>query len=268
MATLVARVAPVLPVGNGRAKLLVERNIMVYRHSWLIIVSGFFEPLFYLLSIGIGIGHLVGHVTGANGQPVEYTAFVAPALLAASAMNGAVYDATFNVFFKLKFAKLYDSVLATPLGVRDVALGELSWALIRGGLYSTAFLAVMLVMGLITSWWALLALPVALGIAAAFGASGIAVVTFFRTWQDFEWVQLALLPMFLFSATFYPLTTYPPALRVIVEWTPLYQGVALLRGLTTGDVHPGLLLHVAYLVALVIIGVLVATRRLERLLLR
>ena len=100
----------------------------------MIFLSGFFEPVFYLLSIGVGLGALVGDFTLSDGQVVGYAAFVAPALLATSAMNGAIYDSTFNVFFKLKYAKLYDAMLATPLGRRDVALGEITWALLRGAL--------------------------------------------------------------------------------------------------------------------------------------
>src|SRR5215218_7298646 len=116
-----------MPLAGGRAWLLVERNLLVYRRIWLLIVSGFFEPVFYLFSIGIGIGALVGTVAGPDGRAIDYTAFVAPALLAASAMNGAVYDATFNIFFKLKYAKTYDAVLATPVGPGDIALGEIAW---------------------------------------------------------------------------------------------------------------------------------------------
>ena len=115
-----------------RAARLIERNVMVYRRIWMILVSGFFEPLFYLLSIGVGIGKLVGDVTLPDGQAIEYTAFVAPALLASSAMNGAVYESTMNVFDKLKWRKIYDAILATPVGAGDIALGEIGWALLRG----------------------------------------------------------------------------------------------------------------------------------------
>ena len=151
---LLVRVAPPALAGRGRARRLVERNLMVYRRTWLIIVSGFFEPLFYLLSIGVGIGKLVGSVTGPTGAVIPYAAFVAPALLAASAMNGAIYDSTMNVYFKLKFAKTYDAVLATPVGVGDVAVGEITWALMRGALYSTVFLIVMSALGDVLSPWA------------------------------------------------------------------------------------------------------------------
>jgi lipooligosaccharide transport system permease protein len=266
--TLVARVLPPALLGGRRAGRLVERNLLVYRRTWIVIASGFFEPLFYLLSIGVGIGKLVGSVTGPSGQVISYTAFVAPALLASSAMNGAIYDATFNIFHKLKFAKIYDAVLATPVGVTDVALGEISWALIRGTIYSAVFLLVMAILGLVGSIWALLVLPVAVLIGFAFAAVGMAATSYMRSWQDFDFVQLAVLPLFLFSATFYPLSTYPPALQVIVQLTPLYHGVALVRALDTGAVGPGALVHVLYLAVMGVGGLAVTSRRLGHLLVR
>ena len=206
-------------------------------------------------------------MTLANGQAVSYQEFVAPAMLAASAMNGAVIDATFNVFFKFKYAKLYDAMLATPLNTTSLAVGEISWALIRGAIYSAAFLVVMVALGLVLSWWAVLVLPVAILIGFAFAAAGMAATTYMRSWQDFSWVTLATLPLFLLSATFFPLSTYPTWIQPIVKWTPLYPGVDLVRSLTTGSVHPGMFVEVLYLLVLGIAGTVVATRRLERLLL-
>ena len=254
---------------GGRGSLhLIERHARAYRHMWLMFASGFFEPLFYLLSIGIGIGVLVGKVTGPGGHPIGFTSFVAPALLATSSMNGAVLDSTFNVLFRLKYAKLYDSALATPMRSGDVALGEIGWALIRGALYAVAFMIVILAMGLVHSAWAILDIPTALLIGFAFAAVGMAATTFFRSWQDFEFVTLATLPMFLFSTTFYPLSVYPRPIQLVVDVTPLYQGIALLRGLTLGYVTPGLLWHVLYLAVMGIAGLALASRRLTRLLLR
>lgn len=265
MSTLVARVAPPVLLG-GRASRLIERNLMAGRRQWLLIATGFFEPVFYLFSVGIGISKLVGTVP-VGGHAVGYTTFVAPGLMAASAMNGAVYDSTFNVFFKLKFAKTYDAVLSTPLTVVDVALGEIGWALGRGLLYATAFLITMAAMGLISSPWALLALPASTLIGFAFAAVGISATSYMRSWQDFDFVQLAVLPMFLFSATFYPLATYPAAVRWLVEITPLYHGVSLIRGLTTGLLDASMLVDVGYLLLLGVAGVAIAARRLERMLL-
>ena len=250
----------------GRAARLFERNIVVYRRTWLVLVSGLFEPLFYLGSVGVGFGHLVGTVP-FGGHRVGYADFVAPALLATSAMNGAIIDATFGVFHKLKHMKLYDAVLATPVGATDIAIGEVAWSLARGVIYAVAFLVVATAFGDIHSWWAVLALPAATLIGLCFAGIGTAATTFMRSWQDFDMVQLGILPLFLFSATFYPLSTYPTAGQWVVRCTPLYHGVALLRQLTLGDVGWAALGHVAYLALLGTAGVVVAGRRLERRLL-
>jgi lipooligosaccharide transport system permease protein len=246
----------------------VARSALASRSIWLAIVSGFFEPLFFLVAMGQGLGSLVGTVVGPAGQQLSYAAFIAPGLLAASAMNGAVYDATFSFFLKLKYAKLYDAMLATPLGPVDIALGEIGWALLRGGMYSAGFLAVMLAAGLIFSPWALLALPAALFVAFAFAAIGIAATSFMRSWQDFDLVQLVVLPMFLFSATFFPLSVYAPGVRRLVQAFPLYHAVALMRGLTTGIVGWSALGHVAYFAVMAALGLVVASRRMKILLLR
>ncbi|CAM4032196.1 ABC transporter permease [Kibdelosporangium persicum] len=250
-----------------RARTVVERSFLVNRRAWMTIFSGFFESFFYLFAMGVGFGRLVGEVIGPGGQPMSYAAYVAPALLAASAMNGAVYDATFNLFFKLKYAKVYDGMLATPLGPFDVAIGEISWALIRGAVYATGFLTVISVLGLVSSPWTILALPVVLLVSLAFAAVGMACTTFMRSWQDFDLVQLALLPMFLFSATFYPLSVYPDGLQWVVRLSPLYHAVELMRGLTAGVIEWAMLGHLSYFVVMAVVGLIVAGRRLGKLLL-
>ncbi|MFC5996812.1 ABC transporter permease [Pseudonocardia hispaniensis] len=259
-----------LPAGSyaGRARMLLLRSATASRRTWLAVVSGFFEPIFYLIAMGQGLGSLVGELPGPGGAPLSYAAFIAPGLLAASAMNGAVFDSTYNVFFKLRYARLYDAMLATPLGPIDIALGEIGWALLRGGLYATGFLSVMAAFGLISSPWALLALPAALVVAFAFGAIGMAATSFMRSWQDFDLVTLAVLPMFLFATTFYPLSIYPRWLQLVVECLPLFHAVELMRALTTGAVHVGVLGHLGYFAVMIAFGVVVAARRLDVLLLK
>lgn len=252
------------PRGSAR---LIERHARAYRHMWLVFASGVAEPLFYLLSVGIGLGVLVGKVAGPGGQLVPYREFVAPGLLAVSAMNGAMYDSTFNVFFRLKYEKLYDAVLATPVGPFEIALGEIGWALLRGAIYAVAFTLVMAVMGLVPSWWAVFAVPVAVLVGFAFAAVGMAGTTFMKSWQDFDYVILISMPLFLFSTTFYPLSVYPRAVGVIVEWTPLYQGVVLLRDLVLGVPGWDLLWRAAYLALMGVAGLLLAARRVAKLLL-
>jgi lipooligosaccharide transport system permease protein len=255
-------------LGGRGSRHLIERHARAYGHMWLMLVSGVAEPLFYLFSLGIGLSHLVPPITVPGAGRVGYTEYVAPALLANASMTGAIFDSTFNVFFRLKYAKLYDAVLATPLGPGDVALGEIGWALIRGTLYAIAFMVVMAAMGLLRSPWAVLGLPVAVLTGFAFAAAGMAATTFMRSWQDFEYVTLIMIPLFLFSATFYPLAVYPRPLQILIELTPLYQSVALLRGFTLGVAGPGLIWHAVYLAAMGLIGLLFAGRRIARLLLK
>ena len=265
---LLLRIFPLYPLSARRAGQLVVRNLLVARRTWPLFVTGFAEPFFYLFSIGVGIGALVGTVVSDSGTALSYQQFVAPGLMASAAMNGAVYDSVFNLFFKLRYSKLYDAVLATPLSAPDAAVGETAYALLRGATYSAAFLVVMAVMGLTPSWWALLALPAAILIGFVFAAVGLAATTFLRSWQDFEFVQLALLPLFLFSTTFYPLSVYPRPLQVVVECTPLYHGIELIRRLVVGDVSWALLGNAAYLVALGMVGLAIGARRLSGLLLK
>lgn len=263
---MIASVAATSAIASrGKARRMVERNVVAYRSGWLMFLSGFFEPFFYLLSIGIGLGALVGTVE-VGGRAVPYAVFVAPAMLATSAMNGALAETTFNMFFRLKYAKLYDAILATPMRPIDVALGEISWALSRGGCYSAAFLGLMAGFGYVSSWYALLALPAAVLTGFAFGAIGMAFSTYLRSWQDFDYLSLGMMLLFLLSATFYPLSVYPAAVRPFVEWTPLTQAVQLCRELTTGSVGPLTGVHALYLVALAALGSAAAAVRIKRLL--
>lgn len=264
-ATLGTAVARPLTAGEATA-LLLYRNLLAYRRAWYVFVTGFLEPVFYLFSIGIGVGKLV-HGFEFNGQAIGYRDFVAPGMVAASAMNGALLDATFNFFFKLKYNKLFDQMLATPLTTLDVARGELAWSLLRGGIYSGAFLVVMLFMGLVGSWWAVFVVPASLLIGLAFGSAGMALTTWMRSWQDFEYITLTTIPMFLFSATFFPITAFPDWLRWVVECTPLYRGVVLCRELTTGALSWGSAVSVVYLLAMGLIGLALVRRRLDALLL-
>ena len=257
-----------LLIGSRRSLRLVERNLYVYKHGWLVLLSGFFEPLFYLLSIGFGLGALIGTIPGPGGVEIPYQLFVAPALLATASMQGAINESTFNFFFKLNYDKTFSSILATPLSAGDIAVGELIWALIRGGLYALGFMVVLVVLGLVVSPWVVLAVPAALLVGFAFGAVGMAATSFMKTWQDFDLIQLVILPLFLFSATFYPIETYPDVLRVIVQLTPLYQGVDLIRALTIGAISPILLVHVVYLLVMGFAGLYVVSRRLDKLLLQ
>ena len=244
---------------------VLERHWFVGKSGFVwILLGGFFEPFFYLISTQLGFGSLIDTVE-FNGEAIRYVEFVAPALLAASAMNGAMYE-TMNVFFRINFDRTYSAMLATPMSIGDVVIGDTLWATIRGGLYSFGFLGVMVAMGMTSSWWGILLLPASLLIALAFGAIGMVIATFIRSIEDFEYVPTAMLPLFLFSATFFPKSSYG-SLSWLLNFSPLYHGVALLRGLNVGQLSWGMLGHCAVLIGLAVVGVIISARRIERTLL-
>lgn len=253
----------------GRSHAVVERSYIAFKSSaWLAVVSGFLEPVLYLFSFGYGVGKFVGTIDGGTGTLVSYAAYIAPGLLATSAMNGAVYDSTWNVFFKLHESRLYHGMLATSLGPLDVALGEIAWALLRGLVYAVGFMAVVTPLGLIPSWWGVLAIPAAVLIAFGFASLGMAITSYFTTFQQMGLVNTALLPMFLFSGAFYPLTVFPGWVQGIIKALPLSQAIELIRGLTLGQVNIGLLSHVLYFLAMIACGLFFTTRRLNALFMR
>jgi lipooligosaccharide transport system permease protein len=250
----------------GNARSVISRGLLATRSTnYLVVLSGFFEPVFYLLSMGIGLGGLIGTIAAPDGQEISYAAYIAPALLAVSAMNGAVYDSTWNVFFKMNYAKTYTGMLSTSLGPLDVALGEILLALLRGALYAVGFMIVMQVLGLNLAWTAILALPAILVIAFGFASLGMAVTSYMKTFQQMDWITFVLLPMFLFSATFYPITVYPEPIQWLVQALPLWHGVELVRGLTTGILGPAMLVHLLYYAIMIAIGLVFTTKRLRAL---
>jgi lipooligosaccharide transport system permease protein len=253
---------------SGRSRAIMERAYIAFKSStWIIVVSGFVEPVLFLLSFGYGLKDLVGDIT-VVGQPVGYVAFIAPALLATSAMNGAIYDSTMNVYFKLKHDRLYHGMLATSLGPMDVALGEISWALLRGFAYAVGFMAVVAPLGLIPSAWGILAIPAAVLIAFGFASFGMAVTSYMKSYQQLELVNVILLPMFLFSGSFYPLSVFPEWLQTVIRLFPLAHAIDLVRGLTLGNISWALLGHAMYFVVMIVIGLFFTTKRLNALFMR
>ena len=253
-----------------RASRMVQRSLLVYKHTWLVIFTGFFEPLFYLMSLGMGLGAMVPDIAGVN-----YSAFVAPGLLASSCMNGAITDGFFNIFFKLHFQKTYDGILATPMRVPDIAFGEMLWAVTRGSLYACSFLVVLLVFGRVTgppmllSRSAWLALPGAVLVCMSFSSVTLCLSSFVKKIQDFDLVMgLFVMPMFLFSGIFVPVSRFPPQIQWVIKAAPLYHGTAMLRQLTTGMVDTGIFIHIGYLVVVGAAAFTLAMLRLERALIK
>jgi len=249
----------------GRPQQVLFRNWIAFKSSaWVAVVSGFLEPVLYLLAFGYGVGELVGNLTTSTGE-VSYAAYIAPGLLATSAMNGALLDSTWNVFFKLNESRLYNAMLATSLGPLDVALGEIAWALMRGGLYAAAFTVVIAALGLVTTWWAIMAIPAAIIVAFGFASFGMAITSYMKSHHQMNFFYIFVLPMFLFSGAFYPLTVFPGWGQAIIKALPLRQGIELVTRTMSGEFSIHLLVNVTYFMVLICVGLIFTTKRLNAL---
>ena len=251
---------------SGRSRVVLERSWIQFKSSaWMVVASGFIEPLLNLVVFGYGVGNFIGNIELDNGQTVSYASFVVPGLLASAAMMGAIMDATWNVFFKIHESRLYHAMLATSLGPMDVALGEISWALLRGALYSTAFMAVVTPLGLIKSWWGILAIPAGALVGFGFAAIGMACTSYMTSFQHMGLINIVLLPITLFSGSFFPLSLLPGWLEAIIRWTPLTQGIDLMRMLTLGTVDASIFVHLIYFALFIAGGLFFTTKRLNAL---
>ncbi|GIH17430.1 ABC transporter permease [Rugosimonospora africana] len=264
--TSLATARPPVPAATpSRTLAMVERNFMIYRRSITPLLSAMVEPVLYLVSIGVGVGMLVGTVPGVH---VRYAAWVAPAILATTAMNTAFNQTSFGVFSRIRMERTYEAILPTPVSVTDIAFGEVASAVINAVLTSIGFVVVMAVAGLVTSPAVLLAVPASVLVGFAFAAGGLAVTTVLRDFTDFQYIQLVMLPMYLFATTFYPLSTYPAVVRPVIEILPLYQSIQLIREPALGDAGWGALVPLAYLLAFGGAAMWIAVRRMTRSMLK
>jgi lipooligosaccharide transport system permease protein len=257
--------APAYPFPSLRRALkVVRRNAIAYKHFWAAFVSGFFEPLFYLGAVGFGVGRFVGAISFGDAE-ISYASFLAPGMLAASTLNSAIFDGFFGPFFKLNWMKTYEGMMTTPVNISDIAVGEVLWSLLRGLIYSAGFLVVIVLLGLVHSAWAMLALPAVVLSGAALAAGAMVLTGLTKEISSLEKVMtLVVFPLFLFSGTFFPVSLYPVFLRPLVQMTPLYHSASLLRSLTTGQIDIGILVHIGYLTAMLIICGAVAIHLIRR----
>jgi lipooligosaccharide transport system permease protein len=226
------------------------------------LAASMFEPALYLLTIGVGVGSLIGVLPELAERHVTYAEFVAPGLIATSAMNAAITETTYATFGRLR-DKVYESILTTPLGIRDIMLGEIIWAVLRAMLAAGGFIVMMSLLGVSRSWALLGAIPGAALIGFSFGALGLAVTSFVKQLEDMQFLQLFLLPMFLFATTFYPLSVYPAPVQDFVRFLPLYHSIEIVRGPALGILSTSLPWSVVYLLALGVGAWIIAVRRMR-----
>ncbi|MDO5493705.1 MAG: ABC transporter permease [Nesterenkonia sp.] len=254
---------------SGNIRAVFSRGLVAIRNNrGVIFVSGFLEPVLFLTSFGLGVSPMISGVETADGGRMSYAAFIAPALLAVSAMNGAIFDSTWNVFFKLKITKLYRSMMATSLGPLDVAVGEILLALFRGAIYAVGFLTVLVAAGLVSPASAALMLVAALFIALGFASCGMAVTSYMTRFQQMDWLMMFLAPMMLFSATFFPISVYPESVQLFIQAMPLWHGVELMRDIAAWDFGAMTLVHIGYYLVMITVGMTAATIRMKALFLR
>jgi lipooligosaccharide transport system permease protein len=250
----------------GRSRVVLQRSWITFRSStYLVVLSGFVEPLLNLAVFGFGVGQFVGDITLPDGRVIDYASFIVPGLLATSAMMGAVMDSTWNVYFKMHESRLYQAMLSTSLGPMDVALGEIGWALMRGALYSTSFMLVVSPLGLIHSWYGVLAIPAGVLIGFGFAALGMALTSYIKGFQQLNLINIVLMPLTLFSGSFFPLSSLPTWLATFIRWTPLSQGIEMMRMCTLGTINSSIFIHIAYFMVFIAGGLYFTTRRLNAL---
>jgi len=246
---------------------VLEHNVLVYRRVFRgSLFTTFLSPVLFLVAMGLGLGSLVDRQGAAQLGGVSYLAFLAPGLLAANAMQTGTFENTFPVMAKTTWLKTYDAMLATPLRVRDLVIGDLGWSAIRLTISAVAFVAVMVVFGAIQVGGALLALPAAVLTGMAFACPIFAFSATQKRDNAFSVLfRFVITPLFLFSGTFFPIEQLPDVLEPVAWITPLYHGVALTRGLALGTLDPALgIVHVAVLLAFVVGGLAAAFVTLRR----
>jgi lipooligosaccharide transport system permease protein len=237
-----------MSLSPAHALAVWRRNASMYRRTWwLNLLPNFFEPVLYLLSIGIGVGAYIDQMGGTS-----YAAFLAPGLICVAAMNGASFEVTYNVFVRLTFEKHYDAMLTTPIQPDDVLAGEMLWAVSRATVYGSCFFIVVTLFGLAPLPRALLALPVIPLTGLLFASIGIAFSLRVPSIEMFSfYFTLFLTPLFLFSDVFFPLEErLSGAWLWVAEALPLLHPVRLMRHAFRGDWSPVLVWDFAYILVL------------------
>ncbi len=249
---------------------VVEHNALVFRRLWRSsVMTSFFTPLFFLTSMGLGLGGLVNRGSGGVGG-VPYIDFLAPGLLAATAMQTAASECMYPILGKIMWDRIYDAMLATPLAVRDLLAGEVAWVTLRLLMVSSIFWVVMTAFGVAHGPESLLAIPAATLTGLAFATPILAFTSTRRNDTDFSAIfRFVITPLFLLGGAFFPISKLPLALQAVAWATPLAHGVALCRGLVLGSLISGdAVLHVTVLAAYALAGVILArpllTRRLVK----
>jgi lipooligosaccharide transport system permease protein len=248
------------------ANRMVQRNALVYRHVWRgSLFSSFLQPTLFLLAIGLGVGAMVDAGGAALPGGVRYAEFLAPGLLAATAMQLAGFESSYPVLGKMTWHRNYEAIVATPMRVIDLVVGELAWVAVRLTTVAIAFILVMTAFGIPRSWRVVFAVPAVVLTGLAFAAPIMAYAATLKNSSTFNVMyRFILTPLFMFSGVFFPIERLPGMLERAAWLTPLFHGVEIVRGLTLDTVPAGWPLHVAFLVASIAAGTAIANWTFRR----
>jgi lipooligosaccharide transport system permease protein len=246
-----------------------EHQALLARRTWRgSIFNSFFSPTMFLLAMGVGLGSYVDRTSGAATGGVPYLAFIAPGLLAATAMQTAAFEATFPIIAGFVWVRRYHAMYASPIGPREIALAQLAWSATRLTIIGSIFVLVTLAFGAVRSPLVVFAIPVATLTGLAFATPIAAFAATQRTMNKFSYLfRFAISPLFLFSGTFFPVEQLPAVIQPIAWITPLYHGVALCRGLALGTIGsdvPMALLHLVVILGFIVVGLAIGLRTFER----
>jgi len=250
-----------------------EHRFLTYRKTFRASVfSSFFMPVLFLTAMGIGLGSYVDAGSSSSLGGLSYIAFLAPGLLASTAMQSAAFESTFPIIAGLQWSRVFHAMYATPITGRDVALGNLLWVAARLLLITSVFTLVIVLFGAAESPLVVLAIPAAVLTGMAFAAPIAAYSATQRTVEKFNAIfRFGITPLFLFSGTFYPVDQLPVPLQVVAWLTPLYHGVQLCRGLALGTIseNPGLaLINLLFLLTFIVVGTILTVRTVSARLVR
>jgi len=242
-----------------------QRNWKVYRKLFLrAMAPTLVEPFIYLLGLGIGLGAFVREIGG-----ISYLEFIAPGLIASSVMFGASYECTFNSFVRMRYEKVYDAVLATPLSIEDIVAGEMFWGATRSFLNASIFLLAITVMGLVKSSIAILLLPLIFLFGLMFGIIGMTFTALIPEISLLNYYfTIFITPLFLFSGIFFPVESLPRWAQALAQFTPLYHVVRLCRGLVLGKLAPYLIYDFFWIAAVTALLFLLPIALMKRWIIR
>ncbi len=237
-----------------------QREVSVYRHVYRsTIISNLMDPMVYLLALGFGLGAYVTRIEG-----LSYIQFIAPGLIASSIMTAASFETTINTFVRINFDKVYEAMMATPVTVEDIVVGELFWATTRSTIYATVMLAVVAALGLVHSWFGILVPFMGVLGGLMFAVIGLTYTSFLKSIYHVNYFfTLFVTPLFLFSGVFYPLDPLPQVVKDIAFFSPLYHLVNVVRPLVLGNVGIPVLFDLAWILAFLAIFIAVPVNLLR-----